>query len=76
MSAAPEPVHVLELAEIHVRRYANQAQHARAGHRGYRLEECEHLLAIWRSIQAKGGAWSALSQDERHEVEDAIEDEA
>lgn len=72
---APDPALVLVLAEKHVQRYTYQRTRARNGHRGYRLEECEQLLAIWQSIMTRGGRWAELTEEERAEVEDAIEDE-
>ena len=41
-------------------------------HKMYNLSECQHYLAIWKSIENKGYEWQKLNLQEKHEVEDAL----
>lgn len=69
----PTTSEVLLLADRHVARYRGGLEQAMMGSRRWNADECKHYLDIWISIRNKGGEWSALSIDERSEIEDAID---
>jgi len=72
MNRVPSPETVLKLAQQHIDRFTYRVTMARAGHKGYREEECIRYLKIWQSIQHKQGRWENLTRDERIEVGDAL----
>lgn len=69
---------VLFLADKHITRYSSMRQRALDGHPGYRLDELEHLLHIWRGVKERVEAGAPLEElypAWRSEIRDAIEDE-
>lgn len=63
---------IKRLADIHIRRFSNRIELGNRGEPYIRVNECEHYLTIWKSIQEKKYSWDSLSEQERNEIEDAI----
>lgn len=71
----PTPEETLRLAEKHLQRYRNLLVLSRM-YSGYRPDELRNYITIWQSIKAKGGVFIDLTQEERDEVVDAVDDHA
>lgn len=69
----PSPETVLRLARKHLRRYQAIRWKALQGEPGYRLQEANDYLWLWRGAVLKSGRWEILSLDQRREVLDALE---
>lgn len=69
MNVTPEQI--LQVADDHMRMFSRRVAFARAGRKGYNLEECEHYLSIWTSITEKGA--QDLTEEENDEIRDAYE---
>ena len=71
---------LLALSASHVVRFEHYIEQAANGGRGMRLGECEHYLAIWTGLQKRvlkamftKQPKVSLTEDERDEVQDAID---
>ena len=65
------PYQIKHLAKKHIKRYSRMIA---SGHPSVRVDECERLLAIWKSVEEKK-SWYKLNENERREVFEAYEDE-
>lgn len=68
MKTAPEGI--VRMAQQHVNIYEKRVEAGKKGHPNVRLDECEKLLALWKSVVAKGG--KELNKEEQGEVVDAV----
>lgn len=74
-SFLPTPEETLRLAEKHLQRYRRMLVLSKV-HSRYRPDELRNYIAIWQSIKVKGGVFIDLTQEERDEVVDAVDDHA
>ncbi len=66
---------VRALADAHVHMYERRIHQAKSGFAGIRVDECERLLALWKSVQGKlaEGNWRLrLTAPEINEIRDAL----
>ena len=63
------------LTDMHLRRYSNRLRAAKAGVRGYRQDELQHLITLWEEVRHMDHDFSKLSKPAVYEVLDAIQDE-
>lgn len=64
---------IASLAARHVTLYENQVARARRGDRGFRLDECEKLLATWSDAGKRLDEGRPLTHEQVTEIEDALE---
>lgn len=70
------PVHTIEmLAQKHMRRYSARLDAAFNGNTGYRVDELKCLMKYWTNIVAKRYDVMAMTNDERSELYDALDDD-
>lgn len=75
MSTDISPSNLERLTFIHIRRYGRQLRLARLGYEGYSAEENTMYLKLWDGISRKKYQWNLLSEEEKGEVQDALDDE-
>lgn len=66
---------VCRFTQIEIDRFTIRVVKAEQGVRGYNLHECKKYLNIWQSVRDKDYDWERLTEEERSEVLDALDDD-
>ena len=66
---------IRRLTEIHIERFRSRLDaHAKGTRHDVRPDECQRYLELWKGIRDKFFTWEDLSDLEKNEITEAIED--